>query len=168
MLLVLMHRTEVKVCLTASYNATYPLTAPTLTPRGLRYRIGAIADLDTDSKVDGEANVWRSYLKMGFLYYDDDKGDKVELEWDDGEPLELRSSLSLGGRGMELSELIVFDGKLLTVDDRTGVIYRIEMGNSGGKAIKMVPWQILPDGNGMEAKGFKSECFISQVYMRSE
>lgn len=27
---------------------------------------------------------------------------------------------------MELSELVVFDGKLLSFDDRTGVIYHIE------------------------------------------
>ena len=27
---------------------------------------------------------------------------------------------------MELSELVVFDGKLLTFDDRTGVVYQVE------------------------------------------
>lgn len=27
---------------------------------------------------------------------------------------------------MELSDLVVFDGNLLSVDDRTGIIYRIE------------------------------------------
>ena len=29
--------------------------------------------------------------------------------------------MSDGGRGAELSELVVFDGKLLSVDDRSGV-----------------------------------------------
>ena len=33
------------------YNSTYPLSQPVITPSGLRYRIGVIADLDTDSKV---------------------------------------------------------------------------------------------------------------------
>ena len=33
------------------YNTTYPLTRPVITPEGLRYRIGAIADPDQDSKV---------------------------------------------------------------------------------------------------------------------
>jgi soluble calcium-activated nucleotidase 1 len=51
--------------------------------------------------------------------------------------IDSRSTLSQGGRGMELSELVVFNGHLLTVDDRTGVIYRIE-GN------KVIPWVILP------------------------
>jgi soluble calcium-activated nucleotidase 1 len=38
---------------------------------------------------------------------------------------------------MELSELIVFNGGLYTVDDRTGVVYRIE-------GTKVIPWVILP------------------------
>ena len=66
------------------------------------------------------------------------------------EPEQLKSSLSNGGRGMELSELVVFNGKLYSVDDRTGVVYQIENG-------KVFPWLILPDGNGQETKGFKSE-----------
>lgn len=48
--------------------------------------------------------------------------------------------------GMELSELVVFNGHLYSVDDRTGVVYRIE----GNQA---VPWVILPDGDGSVSKG---------------
>lgn len=47
---------------------------------------------------------------------------------------------------MELSELVVFNGHLYSVDDRTGVVYRIE----GSRAI---PWVILPDGDGSISKG---------------
>lgn len=47
---------------------------------------------------------------------------------------------------MELSELQVFNGHLYSVDDRTGVVYRIE----GGRAI---PWVILADGDGSVSKG---------------
>lgn len=36
------------------------------------------------------------------------------------------STIAAGGRSMELSDLAVFDGKLLSVDDRTGILYRIE------------------------------------------
>ena len=51
---------------------------------------------------------------------------------------------------MELSELVVFNGGLYTVDDRTGVIYRIE-GN------KVIPWVILPGI--WDENGFKiNEC----------
>lgn len=42
---------------------------------------------------------------------------------------------------MELSELVVFDGKLLTFDDRTGLIFEIVND-------KAVPWLLLLDGDG--------------------
>lgn len=75
----------------------------------------------------------------------------VDIEWDNGSPAELTSSLASGGRGMELSELIVFNGKLYSVDDRTGVIYQVMVDEK-----KVVPWLILADGSGAETKGFKS------------
>ena len=51
------------------------------------------------------------------------------------------------GRGMELSELLVFNGHLYTIDDRTGIVYQIEDEN------KIFPWVVLSDGNGHEIKG---------------
>ena len=55
---------------------------------------------------------------------------------------------------MELSELVIFNGKLYSVDDRTGVVYQIENN-------KVVPWVILSDGNGGETKGFKGmPCWL--------
>lgn len=56
---------------------------------------------------------------------------------------------------MELSELVVFNGHLYTVDDHTGVVYRIEDN-------KAVPWVILPDGDGTVSKG-QSPQFLSPV-----
>ena len=62
----------------------------------------------------------------------------MKVDWEE-EADSLFSQLSAGGRAMEfvwaiilaikvcifrLSDLAVFDGHLLTVDDRTGVIYR--------------------------------------------
>jgi len=47
---------------------------------------------------------------------------------------------------MELSELVVFDGKLITVDDRTGIVYKIIQD-------EVVPWVILSDGPGDVTKG---------------
>jgi len=35
----------------SAYNTTYPLTSPTRTPKGLLFKIAAIADPDVDSKV---------------------------------------------------------------------------------------------------------------------
>ncbi|XP_045670541.1 galectin-3-binding protein-like isoform X2 [Ursus americanus] len=125
------------------YNDTYPLSAPQRTPGGTRYRIAVIADLDTESRAQ-EENTWFSYLRKGYLTLSD-SGDKVAVEWDKGHGV-LESHLAEKGRGMELSELIVFNGRLYSVDDRTGVIYQIE-------GTKAVPWVILSDGDGTVGKG---------------
>ncbi|XP_053766606.1 soluble calcium-activated nucleotidase 1 isoform X4 [Desmodus rotundus] len=129
------------------YNDTYPLSIPQRAPGGTRYRIALIADLDTESKAK-EENTWFSYLKKGYLTLSD-SGDKVAVEWDKGHRV-LESHLAEKGRGMELSDLIVFNGKLYSVDDRTGVVYQIE-------GTRAVPWVILPDGDGTAGKGFKAE-----------
>eukprot|EP00070_Physeter_catodon_P048385 XP_028355279.1 soluble calcium-activated nucleotidase 1 isoform X2 [Physeter catodon] len=134
------------------YNDTYPLSAPQRTPGGTRYRIAVIADLDTESRAQ-EENTWVSYLKKGYLTLSD-SGDRVAVEWDQGREV-LESHLAEKGRGMELSDLIVFNGKLYSVDDRTGVVYQIE----GSKA---VPWVILSDGDGTVGKGYlihESACW---------
>ncbi|XP_048653604.1 soluble calcium-activated nucleotidase 1-like isoform X2 [Marmota marmota marmota] len=138
----------------AHYNDTYPLSAPQRTPGGLRYRIAVIADLDTESKAQ-EENTWFSYLKKGYLTLSD-SGDKVTIEWDKDHGI-LESHLAEKGRGMELSDLVVFNGKLYSVDDRTGVIYQIE-------GTKAVPWVILSDGDGTVEKGKWSHLLFSPVF----
>ncbi|NWX98601.1 CANT1 nucleotidase, partial [Nothoprocta ornata] len=125
------------------YNDTYPLSPPQRNADGVRYRIGVIADLDTQSRASQE-HTWFSYLKKGYLVLSD-SGDSVAVQWDE-EPSVLRSHLAEKGRGMELSELVVFNGKLYCVDDRTGVVYQIE-------GDKVVPWVILSDGDGSVGKG---------------
>ncbi|XP_038557307.1 soluble calcium-activated nucleotidase 1 isoform X2 [Micropterus salmoides] len=131
----------------SGYNDTYPLSPPEHTSQGTRYRIGVIADLDTSSRSDKKLT-WFSYMRRGYLLVSQ-SGDKVAVQWD-ADRVMLESHLSEKGRGMELSELVVFNGKLYSVDDRTGVVYHID----GDKA---VPWVILPDGDGNVAKGFKAE-----------
>ncbi|XP_051742012.1 soluble calcium-activated nucleotidase 1 [Ctenopharyngodon idella] len=129
------------------YNDTYPLSPPERTAQGTRYRIGVIADLDTNSLSDKKLT-WFSYMLKGHLLVSE-SGDTVAVEWDQ-ERVVLESHLAEKGRGMELSELVVFNGKLYSVDDRTGVVYNIE-------GLKAVPWVILPDGDGSVSKGFKAE-----------
>lgn len=131
----------------SQYNDTYPLSPPERTPQGIRYRIGVIADLDTNSRSD-KPLTWFSYMRRGYLVVSQ-SADRVEVEWDSDTVL-LESHLSEKGRGMELSELVAFNGKLYSVDDRTGIVYHID----GNKA---VPWVILPDGDGSVPKGFKAE-----------
>lgn len=118
-----------------------PLTTQ-IRSRGGRYRLAVVADPDTDSKTgDG----WQSYLMTGELVV---RGDQVQVTW--GQEKVLTTNLGAGGRGMELSELQRFSGRLLTLDDRTGVVYSIE-----GDTV--VPWVILSDGPGNVTKGFKAE-----------
>ncbi|XP_050299592.1 apyrase [Anthonomus grandis grandis] len=138
------------VSTTVPYNHTYPLTKPIKSGSLYSFRIGIIADLDTKSKSENEKDTWYSYLKTGYLSYNP-SSHNVVVTWDHSEPNTLKSSYSLKGRGMELSELVVFDGKLLTFDDRTGIVFELVQEE------KMVPWILLGDGNGSSGKGFKSE-----------
>jgi len=127
------------------YNNTYPLTPGVRVAQGNKFRIAVVADLDTDSKVGEE---WVSYLHYGYLTISD-RMDRVSVSWDKGE-VELKGKLASGGRGMELSELQVYNGMLVTLDDRTGVVYSV----LGGR---VVPWVIMSDGAGGSSKGFKGE-----------
>ncbi|KAH0629379.1 hypothetical protein JD844_011428 [Phrynosoma platyrhinos] len=141
------HNWQLSVLPNERYNDTYPLSSPQRIPEGVRYRIGLIADLDTNSKGPNE-HTWFSYLKKGYLTLSS-SGDHVSVEWDT-QDYKLESHLAEKGRGMELSELVVFNGKLYAVDDRTGVVYQIDGTN-------VVPWVILSDGDGSVGKGFKAE-----------
>uniref|UniRef100_A0A182PRV7 Apyrase n=1 Tax=Anopheles epiroticus TaxID=199890 RepID=A0A182PRV7_9DIPT len=132
---------------TIVYNHTYPLTSPIVSSGIYSFRIGIIADLDTNSALN--KNQWGSFYLKGYLSFIPSKR-SITVSWDDGEPKALQSGFSLKGRGMELSELVVFNGKLLTFDDRTGLVYEIE-------GEKVVPWVLLMDGDGHTSKGFKSE-----------
>ncbi|XP_078042002.1 apyrase [Augochlora pura] len=135
-------------CRYHKYNKTYPLSAPIETVMGITYRIAIVSDLDHGSKILYENNAWHSLMKTGSLFWNPSTT-FISVIWDNKTDM-LTTSLTMKGRGMELSELLVFDGRLLAFDDRTGVIYVIE-----GK--EAYPWLILMDGNGKSKKGFKIE-----------
>ena len=82
----------------------------------IHFRIGAVADPDEESKLDEVT--WGSYLKTGTLTVHSDK--TISVTWDK-EMVALKSHISEKGRGVELSELIVLNGKLYTIDDRSGI-----------------------------------------------
>ncbi|RWS02036.1 hypothetical protein B4U80_03917, partial [Leptotrombidium deliense] len=127
------------------YNSTYPLTPPIDSGGKMKFKIALISDMDTNSKRGSD---WISTMKLGTLiYYRDEQF--LKIEWD-VKSYELKSQLASKGRGMELSELVVFNGKLYSCDDRTGVVYQI-------KDHTLIPWVILTDGNGSTSKEFKCE-----------
>ena len=60
-----------------------------------------------------------------------------------------------GVRGLELSELVSFGGRLLTCDDRSGIIF--EVLDARGDSPRVVPRHIMMEGDGNTDKGFKCE-----------
>lgn len=67
------------------------------------------------------------------------------------EDIELFSKHNEEGRGMELSELINFNGKLLTMDDRSGIVFEVLQEK------RLAPRYILSEGDGKTDKGMKIE-----------
>jgi len=137
--------------------AMYPPTAervpqshtgdPTACER--RYTLLLVSDMDELTQHPN--GTWRSSLRRGSLCWrgpDAPRAAAFSVSWVDEVPL--TSALNAGGRGMELSELVWFGGRLLTCDDRTGVVYEV----SGGRTR---PAYILADGDGHADHGFKCE-----------
>lgn len=144
-------------CRYYKYNRTYPTSTPIRTSKGITYRIAIVSDLDHDSKLLDKKDTWHSLMKTGSLYWNP-VNKFLSVIWDD-RTVTLSSSLSMKGRGMELSELVTFDGHLLSFDDRTGMIYFIE-------GDQVYPWVILMDGNGKNHKGMlcnnqQTNCFVN-------
>lgn len=112
-----------------------------------QYRIAVITDMDTASKVEGK-DEWRALLKIGVLVRGRDGSYSVNWK----EEKELRSKYNEGGRGMELSELVFYNNKLLACDDRTGIIFEVDVSKG-----KVFPRYVFGNGDGSEEKGFKCE-----------
>ncbi|CAN0128549.1 unnamed protein product [Pylaiella littoralis] len=111
-----------------------------------------ISDLDKKSKVGDTGKQYRSVLQAASLSRDPSSG-KFSTEM--GTALDLFSGHNEAGRGMELSELISYRGSLLTVDDRTGIVFEIIEDQPGER--HMAPRYILPEGDGLLDKGMKLE-----------
>ncbi|KAJ8871506.1 hypothetical protein PR048_027828 [Dryococelus australis] len=127
-----------------SYNATYPLTPPVTTKIGVKYKIALVSDMDQLSKSKTEDFAWISYFLKGYIVWNRISNSVTALI--DKTPVILKSNLGESGRGMELSELVVFNGKLYAFDDRTGIIFEID-------DEKVIPWVMLTDGSGRMGKG---------------
>lgn len=134
-----------------NYNHSYPLSNPISSNGMVTFRIGLIADLDQMSAKPSTKNTWQSYYKKGHLSYSAAQ-QLITVSFDTDEPIPLVHHYALKGRGMELSELVTFNGRLLTFDDRTGFVYELAPENN-----RVIPWVVMMDGDGRSSKGFKSE-----------
>ncbi|XP_022173784.1 soluble calcium-activated nucleotidase 1-like isoform X2 [Myzus persicae] len=133
-------------------DTKYPLTNPTILDDGsVKYRIGIISDLDGDSVSTDEAFTWISYFKKGYLTYSP-VTKNISIEWDNSTDngVQFKSHLSTNGRGLELSELATFNANLITLDDKTGLVYLIHDD-------VLIPWVMVTDGDGRKSKGMKNE-----------
>jgi len=119
------------------------------------HKIIVVTDLDHDSKHPEKKDTCSSFMKRGVLKISADQ-QKATVEWDDEHEILLFSQLAAAGRSMELSDLKSFDGRLLSVDDRTGIIYAIN------RKFEAIPWVLLNDGPGNVTKGFKGEWIASK------
>jgi len=126
----------------------YPLTDPIVLADGsVKYRIAIISDLDGNSVSTDESFTWVSYFKKGYLTYNP-ATKNVSIEWDNSTSNgdQFKSKLSMNGRGLELSELVTYNANLITLDDKTGLVYLINDN-------VLIPWVMVTDGDGRKIKG---------------
>ncbi|OWA53029.1 Soluble calcium-activated nucleotidase 1 [Hypsibius exemplaris] len=148
------------------YNTTYPLTTPVTYANGsIDFRVAIIADQDLLARDKKVQSSFTSYLKSGtFTIHAGWTGGMIV--WDEGDESAeeakriaaengqvIQSEFGFGSRGMELSSIVTFNGKLYVSDDKTGIVFHLINHT-------VVPWVILADGDGTKPKGFKCEWSI--------
>lgn len=131
------------------------------------FRFAAVTDLDQLSIVKGEKKpTFQSFLLPGTITYDPERN-TYDLEM---EPTrKLITGHNEAGRGGEFSELTIFDGRLLTFDDRTGEVFEI-LNMPDGKNSFVVPRFVVTEGDGDTDKGMKWEWSTvknGELYMGS-
>ncbi|KAJ1366007.1 hypothetical protein KIN20_026517 [Parelaphostrongylus tenuis] len=102
-----------------------------------------------DENSSGDKWTWRAVTRKANLSINED-GTNVTITWITGSDKNLTTNLNYKGRAMELSDISEFAGRLLSPDDKTGMLYDIKTG-------KAVPWLFLNSGPGNTTKGMKAE-----------
>ena len=118
------------------------------------YHFAAVTDLDKLSVVkDSNKPLFRSTLLPGILTRDV-VTHRYSIEFE--KPRTLVSQHNEAGRGMELSELTVYQNRLLSFDDRTGTVFEILSSDDGNDSY-VVPRFVITEGAGDTDKGMKWE-----------
>ncbi|KHJ91589.1 Apyrase [Oesophagostomum dentatum] len=78
--------------------------------------------MDGDSK--GEGYQWRAVTRNGTLSLNSERT-MATITWDLRSDVDIMSGFSYKGRGMELSDLVEYNGRILAPDDKTGIIFEI-------------------------------------------
>jgi len=131
------------------------------------FHFAAVTDLDQLSRAtDQKGLVFRSLLLPGTLERDPST-QTYSIKFSPTRTL--YSKHNEGGRGMELSELTLYNDRLLTFDDRTGNVYEI-LSRDGGEDSYVVPRLVITEGQGDTDKGMKWEWATNKgnfLYMGS-
>ncbi|KAL7535489.1 hypothetical protein ACHAXR_006522, partial [Thalassiosira sp. AJA248-18] len=118
------------------------------------FHFATVTDLDKLSVVkDSNKPLFRSTLLPGILTRDD-ATNKYSIKFEP--PRTLVSQHNEAGRGMELSELTIYNKRLLSFDDRTGTVFEI-LSNPNGNDSYVVPRFVITEGDGDTDKGMKWE-----------
>eukprot|EP00602_Paraphysomonas_sp_CaronLab_P007332 CAMPEP_0185034162 /NCGR_PEP_ID=MMETSP1103-20130426/23775_1 /TAXON_ID=36769 /ORGANISM="Paraphysomonas bandaiensis, Strain Caron Lab Isolate" /LENGTH=380 /DNA_ID=CAMNT_0027570703 /DNA_START=139 /DNA_END=1281 /DNA_ORIENTATION=+ len=91
---------------------------------------------------------WAGVSKQGTLVKMSGENRFFNISW--GNEYSLHSPLSARGRGMMLSELIAYCGKLYASDQSTGVLFELSSG-------ELYPRQIVMGGDGLNTEALRSE-----------
>jgi len=134
-----------------------------------KFRFAAVTDLDQLSFMKDERKMtYRSLLLPGTIAHNKDTN-RYTIEMEASATRTLKTKHNEAGRGAEFSELTVFDGRLLTFDDRTGDVFEI-MNTKDGKDSFVAPRYIITEGDGDTDKGMKWEWATTKdgfLYMGS-
>ncbi|KAK6753935.1 hypothetical protein RB195_013119 [Necator americanus] len=110
---------------------------------------------DNDEDATAPKSQWRAITRKGVLKLSKDNS-TAHVEWDSkSSDQELMSGFSYKGRGMELSDLTEYRGRILAPDDKTGIIFEI-------KKNQALPWVILNSGPGNTTSGMKTEWLTTK------
>jgi len=122
------------------------------------FTFAMVTDLDQLSRVPGSTKpIFYSKLLPGTLRYNPSVN-SYSVEFQPEELRELHSAHNEAGRGMELSEMTLYQDRLLTFDDRTGCVFEVlSVPNSNGKDSLVVPRFVITEGEGDTDKGMKWE-----------
>jgi soluble calcium-activated nucleotidase 1 len=135
----------------ASHAGYFDPQSAVLSPSSFSFT--AVTDMDELSRVpDSKKPVFQSFMKPGQLNFDT-KSNSYSVEL--GDIRTLVSKHNEAGRGMELSELTLYQNRLLAFDDRTGSIF--ELLNKDEKETFVVPRFVITEGDGDTDKGMKWE-----------
>lgn len=118
-------------------------------------KFAMVSDQDHASK-DAERFSWKALARFGVLTYEAAGKTDVaadccwRIDWQSVKSV--KSALAAKNRGMELSELIQFNGKMYAICDGSGIIFEVDL--KSGRAYQRIA---LADGNGFSVKPFKGE-----------